>query len=82
MSGQTIVLPPEEASEEVADAVIKLSQETYARKYVKPADTEAPKKKPGKDSKGSDGKKGKDGGKPGDGKGGDSTDALDSNDDR
>jgi hypothetical protein len=36
MSGQTIVLPAEEASEEIADAVIKLSQETYALTYVKP----------------------------------------------
>ncbi len=82
MSGQTIVLPAEEASEEIADAVIKLSRETYATKYVKPAGSEKPKKKPGKDNKGPGGGKGKDGGKRGEDKDGDSTDALDSNDDR
>jgi hypothetical protein len=67
MSGKTIVLPPEEASDEIAAAVIKTSQETYAPVYTKPA-TEEPKKKRGGNSKGSDGKKGKGGKKQGEAK--------------
>jgi hypothetical protein len=58
MSGQTIVLPPEEASRETADAVIKSSRERYATIYVKPA-TEEPKKKQA-NNKSLDAKKGKD----------------------
>ena len=76
MSGQTIVLPPEEANAEVGEAVVKSSRGMYATACVKPIDSKKPKERPGKD-KGSDGKKGK-----GDGKDGDSTNALESNDDR
>jgi hypothetical protein len=66
MSGKTIVLPREEASDEIAAAVVKASQETYAPAYTKPV-TEEPKKKRGGNKKGPDDKKGK-GGKQGEDK--------------
>lgn len=76
MSGQTIVLSPEEASEEVAAAVIKASQETYAPAYVKPA-SEEPKKKRG--GVGPDDKGGRDGKQQSDNK--DSNDPAQADDD-
>lgn len=59
MSGKTIVLPSEEASEEIAAAVIKASQETYAPAYIKPTADEP--KKRGGNKKGPDDKQGKGG---------------------
>jgi len=39
MSGQTIVLPEEEADEDVANAVVRASQDAYATKYLKATET-------------------------------------------
>ncbi len=68
MSGKTIVLPPEKASEEIANAVIQASQETYAPAYTKPV-TEEPKKQ-NRDKKKPEDKKGKGGRQQGDNKDG------------
>lgn len=51
MSGKTIVLPPEEASQSIADEVIEASRANYATTYRK-----EPKPKTSKKPKGSDGK--------------------------
>lgn len=40
MSGQTIVLPVQEANEDMAAVVVKASQDAYATVYVKPAKVE------------------------------------------
>lgn len=67
MSGQTIVLPSEEASQDTANAVVKSSRERYATTYTKPP-TDEPRKKRG-DKKQDD-------------KGTNSDDPLDTNDDK
>ncbi len=81
MSGKTVVLPTEEASEDVAAAVVKTSQEMYAMTYIKPPSNEKPKKTgqdktdTGDKDKGDNKRKGNDENK-------DSDDPVEANDDR
>lgn len=72
MSGKTVVLPPEEASEDTAATVVKASREMYATTYVKPTEAN---QDSGDKSDGGDKPKANDENK-------DSNDPLDKNDDK
>jgi hypothetical protein len=80
MSGQTIVLPPEEASQEIANEVIEASRANYATIYRKEAKPQSG-KKPKRDNKDSDDKKGK-GGKKQDDKNKDGNDPAQADSDK
>lgn len=80
MSGKTIVLPPEEASQEIANEVIEASRANYATIYRNESKPQSG-KKPKPDNKDSDGKKGKGGKKQGD-KNKDGDDPKDADDDK